>query len=227
MAKNKVKMHPSSDMLLNQAMGNTSEAESLVILAHATYCKTCKEEIAKYESVGGNYLNNNEKADVSTNLLEKVFKQIDKTEQISEKSNYTDYKIKSSLTDSSIRIPSFISSYLHKKQDTSSWTSTINNVRYTNLNFKDKNITGRFIEIPPGKSMPRHGHEGDEATLVLHGGYSDERGNYNKGDLVIASDSEVHSPVASKDLGCLCLVIYSGSIRFKGLLGSILNLSKF
>ena len=76
------------------------------------------------------------------------------------------------------------------------------------------------------KSMPKHGHEALEATLVLHGGYHDEKGDYNKGDLVVASSDEVHSPVSASS-GCICLVVYSGSLQFKGLLGSILNLTKF
>ena len=75
--------------------------------------------------------------------------------------------------------------------------------------------------------MPKHGHEALEATLVLHGGYSDETGAYNKGDLVVANSEEVHSPVSAETTGCLCLVVYSGSLQFKGLLGSILNLAKF
>ena len=32
--------------------------------------------------------------------------------------------------------------------------------------------------------MPKHSHEGVEATMVFHGGYSDEVGDYNKGDLL-------------------------------------------
>ena len=50
--------------------------------------------------------------------------------------------------------------------------------------------------------------------------------NMNKGDLVVASNDEVHSPVSASS-GCICLVVYSGSLQFKGLLGSILNLTKF
>ncbi|GIR46788.1 MAG: hypothetical protein CM15mP56_3640 [Alphaproteobacteria bacterium] len=83
-----------------------------------------------------------------------------------------------------------------------------------------------MLEIPANKSMPKHGHEALEATLVLHGGYCDEKGDYNKGDLVVASSDEVHSPVSASS-GCICLVVYSGSLQFKGLLGSILNLTKF
>ena len=84
-----------------------------------------------------------------------------------------------------------------------------------------------MLEIPPGKIMPKHSHEGLEATMVFHGGYSDEAGDYNKGDLVILDDNEEHTPISSEETGCICLVVYSGSLKFKGLLGSILNLSRF
>ena len=53
---NKINHCPSSAMLLNYAMGNTKEAESLIISSHITYCSACKAEVAKYESIGGFYL---------------------------------------------------------------------------------------------------------------------------------------------------------------------------
>jgi len=48
-----IKKHPSYDLLFNYAMGNTSEPESLILTCHIAYCKTCKEELAKFEDVGG------------------------------------------------------------------------------------------------------------------------------------------------------------------------------
>ena len=48
-----INWHPSSEMLLNHAMGNTNEAESLIISSHTTYCSVCKAEVAKYENIGG------------------------------------------------------------------------------------------------------------------------------------------------------------------------------
>ena len=223
----KINKHPTSDMLINYAMGNSSEAEALIIAGHLTYCSQCKKDVYEYENLAGEFLYEHEKVGVSTDLYSKVLDIIDTKEQTTKPISYIDFKIKSSLCEKGIRLPSFISRYLDKKHDTSSWTTALNNVRYTDLTFKDEKFKGKFLEIPPGKSMPKHGHEGYEATLVLHGGYSDETGHYNKGDLVFANDRHVHSPVASKESGCLCLVIYSVSIKFKGILGTILNLSKF
>ncbi len=222
-----IKKHPTSDMLINHAMGNSSEAESLIISAHLSYCSDCKKDVYEYENLAGDFLLEHDKVELSSELFKKVLEAVGTQEQIENKINYVDYKIISNLDDKGIRIPSFVSKYLNSKLDTSHWNTAINNVKYTDLIFKDNNFKGKFLEIPRGRSMPKHGHEGYEATLVLHGGYSDEIGHYNKGDLVLANDSHVHSPVASNESGCLCLVIYSGSIKFKGILGSILNLSKF
>ena len=71
-----INWHPSSEMLLNHAMGNTTEVESLIILGHVAYCPECKAELAKYESIGGTYLNNNDTVDVSDGLLDKVLQKI-------------------------------------------------------------------------------------------------------------------------------------------------------
>ncbi len=222
-----IENHPTSEMLLNYAMGNTKEAESLIIASHITYCSKCKAEVAKYESMGGFYLNNHEELNVSKSLWDNLLNKVDGLEQEeTPPANYVDHKVRTGLCNESIRIPSFLHNYL-EHSDTKNWNSTINNVKYFNLKFADDTYKGKMLEIPPGRSMPKHSHEGLEATMVFHGGYSDESGNYHTGDIVICNGDEAHSPISSKDTGCLCLVIYSGSLKFKGILGSILNLSKF
>lgn len=227
MNKSKINKHPSYDLLFNHAMGNTSEAESLIISCHITYCGTCKKDLAKLEKVGGEYLNKQSKSKLSSVLWDNTLKKIEGLEPEPQQSNYTSSTINTSLLNDPIKIPSFLTEYLNNKCNTDSWSSTLNNVKYKNLKFNSNDFKGKLLEIPAGKSMPKHGHESHEATLVLYGGYSDEKGHYNKGDLVLANSDEVHSPVSSDKEGCICLVVYSGSLKFKGIIGSILNLSKF
>ena len=227
MNKSEIKKHPSYDLLFNYAMGNTSEAESLIIACHIAYCKICKEELSKFESVGGAFLNNQDEASLTSDLWNSTIKKVEELDIEQDQDNYTSYTLNSNLVKSALKIPSALFEYLDNKHDTNTWSSAMNNVRYKDIKFSNKDFKGKLIEIPAGKSMPKHGHESHEATLVLHGGYSDEKGTYNKGDLVVADSDEVHSPVSSDVEGCICLVVYSGSLKFKGLLGSILNLSKF
>ena len=223
----KINWHPSSEMLLNHAMGNTNEAESLIISSHIAYCAACKAEVAKYENIGGFYLKNHEELNVSKSLWKNLLVKIDDVEQDSKETNFIDHKLKTRLSENGVRIPSFLHQYLLNASNTKDWSSTINNVRYYNINFSESSYKGKMLEIPPGKIMPKHSHDGTEATMVFHGGYADEVGNYNKGDLVILDDNQEHTPISSDHTGCICLVVYSGSLKFKGILGSILNLSKF
>lgn len=224
---NKIKWHPSSEMLLNHAMGNSSEAESLIISSHIAYCSACKAEVAKYENIGGFYLKNHEELNVSKTLWNNLLVKLEDVEQEKGITNYVDHKLKTRLNHAGVRIPSFLHQYLPNATDTNTWSSTINNVKYYNINFNEGSYKGKMLEIPPGKVMPKHSHEGVEATMVFHGGYSDEVGDYNQGDLVILEDNEEHTPISSEKTGCICMVIYSGTLKFKGILGSILNLSKF
>ena len=52
-------------------MGNTTEAESLIISCHIAYCAECKEELKKYETIGGYYLSNHKELSVSKDLWKK------------------------------------------------------------------------------------------------------------------------------------------------------------
>ena len=90
----KINWHPSSEMLLNHAMGNTNEAESLMISSHLTYCSACKAEIAKYENIGGFYLKNHEELKVSKSLLNNLLNKIEAASQSREEKNFVDYRLR-------------------------------------------------------------------------------------------------------------------------------------
>jgi putative transcriptional regulator len=80
----------------------------------------------------------------------------------------------------------------------------------------------RFIRAKGGARAPLHGHPGLEFTYVVSGGYSDEDGDYVKGDLSVADDSHDHRPVADPE-GCVLAWASDGPVRLPGLLGLILN----
>jgi len=223
----KIKFHPDDSSLFDYALGNLSEPESLIVTSHITYCSLCRSNTSNYEKVGGTFLDKDTGIDVSKNLLESIFERIESEKDIPRSPQNYSAILKTSLKEEGLQIPSSIANYLENKNDTSNWNSTINNVKYFDFKFSSSEYKARLLEISPGKVLPKHGHNGLETTLVLYGGYHDENGSYNIGDIVTASDKDIHKPVSSIDDGCLCLIVSSGSIKFKGLLGSILNLSRF
>ena len=85
----------------------------------------------------------------------------------------------------------------------------------------------KLIKMDPGISVPLHSHGGREYILVLKGSFCDEYGEYSKGDIQINDQKIKHTPIASKNEGCICLSITEKDVIFYGKYGSFLNLFTF
>ena len=85
----------------------------------------------------------------------------------------------------------------------------------------------KLIKMDPGVSVPIHSHGGKEYILVLDGSFRDEYGVYSKGDIQINDQKIKHTPIASKDSGCVCLSITEKDVIFFGKYGSFFNLFTF
>ncbi|MFN7179682.1 cupin domain-containing protein, partial [Hyphomonas sp.] len=81
-----------------------------------------------------------------------------------------------------------------------------------------------LYRIAPGARIPRHTHAGPEYTLVVAGGFTDERGSYGPGDVCRNGPKDTHTPVADDDGVCYALAVREGGLRFKGVLGALQQL---
>ena len=106
------------------------------------------------------------------------------------------------------------------------WKSIYKGFREFNLPLKD-NDTIKLIKMDPGTSVPLHSHNGKEYILVIDGSFSDEYGEYKKGDMQINDQNIKHHPSASDSNGCVCLSITENDVVFFGKFASILNLFTF
>lgn len=81
-----------------------------------------------------------------------------------------------------------------------------------------------LMRMEPGARAPRHSHLGHEYTLVVSGGFSDERANYGPGDLSVNGPDDTHTPVADQDGVCLALAVRDAGLQFTGVLGMVQKL---
>jgi putative transcriptional regulator len=65
-------------------------------------------------------------------------------------------------------------------------------------------------------TLPEHGHEGCEITMVLRGTLSDSTGLYRPGDVCDIDESVEHAPIAGEE-GCICIVAQDHRVRFRSL----------
>ena len=115
----------------------------------------------------------------------------------------------------------FISSYTDLK-----WKKIFKGFYEYSLNLSKKDSI-KLIKMDPGTSVPLHSHNGKEYILVLEGSFNDEYGNYSKGNLQINDSNIKHTPIASKEDGCICLSITEKELVFYGPFAPILNLITF
>jgi putative transcriptional regulator len=73
-----------------------------------------------------------------------------------------------------------------------------------------------LMKLTPGCRLPVHGHAGAELTLVLTGAFSDETGEYRRGDVQEVDAGTEHQPVGDRDEGCICLIAAEGPYILRG-----------
>ena len=87
----------------------------------------------------------------------------------------------------------------------------------------DDNTQVALIRMKAGGRINEHDHDGDEFTVILKGGFSDDRGSYHAGDFVTCTRDDRHQPVAHQNEECICLAAQAAPIKFTGWKGLLLN----
>lgn len=64
----------------------------------------------------------------------------------------------------------------------------------------------RLLRLAAGASLPEHGHEGEELSLVLRGSCWDSEGTYDVGDFLDLDDETRHTITADASVGCIILI---------------------
>lgn len=80
-----------------------------------------------------------------------------------------------------------------------------------------------LLRLEPGKGLPVHRHVGNEYTIVLQGGYTDNTGNYGVGDFAVGPGADQHEPIADPGPPCIALIVVEKPIVLTGLWGRLLN----
>jgi putative transcriptional regulator len=202
------KYHPTPDMLLDYATGTLSEAASLLMATHLTYCPHCRAEVRRLEAVGGVLVEDLPDTPVATRL-EALLDRLDEPAP--------------SPAAPLARPPGFewapmpLAPYLAKK----SWHGFMPGMAQITL--KAAGGSMRLLKVKAGRAMPMHTHKGREIVAILQGGFADSGKDFGPGDMAIASDDDLHQPMAHADEDCICLYLIEGRLKLPGLLGTLLN----
>lgn len=212
-----LKHHLDDATLVRYASGDLDEAFSVIVASHLAMCETCRNAVRAAEAIGGDLLEKQDQADLGAGAFERLMQTLDdKQESIAVK------KAEQPVADAEIPAP--LSRLIGVRLDAIVWAPIAPGIAKHDVALSSDGKSSLFmLKIAPGKSVPEHGHNGHEMTLVLSGAYRDEMGRFERGDISDLDEHVEHQPRVEPGEPCICLVAIQSPTRFKGLLGRLMQ----
>lgn len=215
--------HPDEALLFDYATGRTSEAEGLIVATHITLCPECRHKVAEFEAIGGAIVDDIAPVAMADNAFAAVLSEIGSesaTARTAAKTASAPSVPPDTAVNGASMLPRPILAYLDNPQ-TLTWSSVVRGLEEVALPVDSATV--KLLRIKAGMAMPQHTHGGTEMTIVLAGGFTDESGHYQRGDVAATDDAVDHRPVADAGEDCVCLIVTDAPLRLTGPIGRLLN----
>jgi putative transcriptional regulator len=192
--------HPSEATLTAYAAGSLPEGLALVVATHLVSCPVCQHLTRTLEAVGGVLLEDLPPSPMAADALALALARNERP--VPARVPWPDEP----------GLPPPLSRCLY-----GSWWRVGAGIRWRPLRVGGRAWAG-LLQVAPGRSLPRHGHDGHELTCVLQGSFNDATGRYLVGDVAEPDGDDDHQPRVDSRDPCLC-VIASEGLRLRGVLG--------
>ncbi|WP_371188624.1 ChrR family anti-sigma-E factor [Thalassotalea maritima] len=221
-----IKHHPNKELLQAFACGDLPASMSAAIAMHNEMCPNCQGAVTSITE---------QHAECSfeltdSNVIADGFANSDHASMLGFD---MDAMIDSITTDSrvdSIAIRKPVTATVNGKiyqlpralqsMDINRWIS-IGKLSRARVELNEGEVHSSLLHIEPGGTVPEHTHNGYEVTLLLDGSFSDDMGEYSKGDFIVLDGSHKHQPVTKE--GCLCFTVANDALHFTQGLNKLLN----
>ncbi|MCK6419082.1 MAG: ChrR family anti-sigma-E factor [Alphaproteobacteria bacterium] len=203
-------------LLFSYACGALDAAQELIVAAHLCYSPRARKIVEYYEKIGGCLMD----CDCGTvpmrdGAMDHVLARLDSCTGKDPQACARDCAFPEKIDLPAILRDQINTSIAQGKMRTV-WRSLLPGLQTLDLAIGDNTSKARFYKLAPAMRTPAHGHAGTEITLVLHGSYHDESGQYHCGDLAVADERMDHRQIACAQQGCVCLTVTTAPVKLSG-----------
>jgi len=210
-----IRHHPELDLLTDYATGALAEGEALSVSCHTALCDLCRQQVREVEQIGGDILGGLDPVDLQPDALQRALSQIDEPGAPPAVTT-VDHETRNML-------PSPLWHYVAGGMSKLRWRRVTPALSSARLTLSRDGHRVDLLRIAAGRPVPRHTHEGNELTLVLAGGYTDDTGHFARGDFTHADGGLTHRPVADPGEDCIALAVLDAPVLPTGLIGRLLH----
>jgi putative transcriptional regulator len=204
-----IRFHVSDDILLSYSAGTLDEASSLVVATHLALCPHCRSLNRLADSVGGYLLDSLEAAPVTSTMKDIVLAKVRNNLPPASEVNGPSRASRNSI------IPDPLRSYVGGDLDELHWKRLAPRIHQILVPTADSGSKARLLRFQSGLTVPSHGHNGRELTLVLAGSLCDRDSVLYRGDIAETDERTEHQPFAGSGEDCICLAVMDAPLRFR------------
>lgn len=210
-----IKFHLGDDILLKYAAGTLDEASGLLVATHLALCPHCRARNRAADALGGVLLDSLEAAPLPDSAMDAVLARLRDEPQTESAPSAPD--------STNPVIPDPLRSYLGGDLDSLHWRMVAPRVHQIQIETADHRSKARLLRFHSGSTVPTHGHNGRELTLVLTGSLCDRDTVLRRGDIAETDERTEHQPYAGPGEDCVCLAVTDAPLRFKSMFARLLQ----
>lgn len=211
-----------SELYSAYAAGCLDPAFTLMVETQSVLRPEIRESVAFSEMISGSLLESAASAKLSDGALDRALAAIDAMDAEAAASVRAG-RAAGEAIDELLALPEPLRTAALEATGRGSWQAMGRGLKRLKLDAGSRMET-ELYRITPGAKIPRHSHAGNEYTLVVAGGFSDEHGSYGPGDVVINGPDVFHQPVGDEGEICYALAVRDGGLHFTGMLGMVQRL---
>ena len=203
-------------LLIDYASGSLPLALEVLVESHISMNPSSARSIRMLLQIGGALMENSEPISMSEGSFEKLMDEINAEQE--------EDIVKNAVSNDNDKLPLPLRNYISETNFQKNWRRIGIGLSEQTVDFGDEFGSAKLYRIAPGCGVPSHSHDGNEVSLVLAGGFTDEYGSYGPGDISIQETGAIHKPVADADGECIVLAVNEGPIVLTGPVGRLLNM---
>ncbi|MGA2993943.1 ChrR family anti-sigma-E factor [Bradyrhizobium sp.] len=213
-----ITFHVSNDILVSYSAGTLDEASSLLVATHLALCPHCRARNRSADSLGGYLLDSLDETPVSATMKDAILSRVR-----SEPGVGVGEAASLSRTTRDAIIPDPLRSYVGGDLDELHWRWLAPRVQQIPVPTASGRSKARLLRFQSGLTVPSHGHNGRELTLVLTGSLCDSDSVLYRGDIAETDERTEHQPFAGPEEDCICLAVTDAPLRFKSKMARLLQ----
>ena len=216
--KMSVTHHLTDETIQDYASGSLTMPMETLVSCHLTVCSVCRAKAQMGDLIGGEFIGDVEPMATNGSAADIIAR-------ASLMPKHSEPAFQGVNAPAVTGVPRPLARLLPTRLEELDWRRIAPGIKQHNLSDQPRKFGAfQLLHLEPGVTLSAHSHNDRELTYLVQGSYSDEIGQFKKGDIAdLDGHQEEHQPVVDSDVPCIALIATHSPVNYSGVLGKIMQ----